>query len=446
MKQAWEDIRQGNAAKTMFEQRRLFVQACGLFIQADAISPLDHDANCIVSRLARQSLWNPDLSLRYARANATRYPESPRAQYELCMALTVAGHAAEARSALQVLSARPDGRKGDVAKEIAYASYDLATKNWDITISFLASEFQRDYAREAYRSKGYYECYCPSDTPYLKVTYTVSGGTCEEVDDGRGTRELHVRPDRENEAVDVKFSFLMQPYCYDLFKIGQGPYVLPENIKPYVGATTLCDPTTDLMQALASQVKGKTRAETIWNAVLWMDAHFHPAVGNEPQQKWFEQYYDSGANEPTCDSLIENGNGHCWEYSRLLPGILRACGIAARGRLCLNLWDDEPALGDWGAGWHIIPEYYETSVGGWVPLEGGRELWPGMVPPRLIPMMGEQPELSNERYGEAWSLTSVEKGWRQMWFGNVNATSADCRRVSHVLTRCSLADPYPWDG
>lgn len=445
VRRGWAAVTEGNNTTAGGDHRRLFRQAIDLFMRADAIRPLGEGEYSVITRQSRHVNMDSQAALRYAQKAYATYPESPLAAYELCMSRAAAGQHTEARTGIETLAALPRAVLGDVAGDVARAQYDLATTCWETGFSLLHTEFQREFPRQAFARDGYYEWYYMPDTAYQRTSCTVAGGQASERDDGFGNRVMRLVPEKRDEPVELSFTFTHQPFRYDIRAVAQGRYDLPEPLRPLLAATTLSDPTSRLAQAVGAQVKGATRADTVLGACEWMACNFAAAFGESPEQTWFDRYYGPEGHEPTTDELLQHPVGHCWENSRLLACILRACGIAARQRLVINLWDDEPGTSEWGLGWHLIPEYYEPSVPAWIPLEGGLEVWPGVVPPRYIPVFGEQPELSDYRETpDGWRLPSVEKAWRRMWFGNKGRQTADCKRVERKLAHCSLTDPYPW--
>ncbi len=448
-RQAWQKVIDGNNAPNGGEQRRIFRQARDLFLRADAAGRLGEDELAQVSALSRNFLWEPDLGERYARRSFGEHPNSVWAALECARAMYGAGHFAESRRLLRELVALPADSQGKWAKEIAEAAYRLATKTWEFAFDIKRAYLQRDYARKRLQTVGYHEFYCLHDTAYQRIAVAVDGAARhDETVDAGGNRLLRMWPDGDKE-IHLKLTIEMQPWRFDILRIGQGAYELPEAVRPYLGRTVLCDPTTDKAQAVARKCKAQTRGETVRNVLMWMAEYFLNA-GPGPATDRFEEHFGAGRYtgkpgvEWTTDGLLDYPVGHCWENSRLTACLLRACGIAARQRLVLLVAREGSDASGWFAGWHLIAEYYEPKHG-WIPLETAREVTPGMVLDAMIPMMGEVPDTTTEREtAEPWPLVSVDKAWRVMWCGNVGMTDANIAHVQRKLVRCALDAPYPW--
>jgi len=419
-------------------------------LRADAIQQLGEGELAVVSSVSRNFLWEPDASELYARRNYQAHPNSVWSALEYANALAGNGKFLEARRLVKVLDGLSGQEKGKWAPEIAQAKHRVGTKTWEFKFLLDRAKFPRSYSRERFDKNGYFEFSCLPDTPYQKTTFVVTGAAKnDEVKDTGGNRVLRIWPNGKA-PVFLSLTIKMQPWRFDFLKNARGGYVVPDDVKPYLGKTVLNDPTTARMQAVGKQLIGKNRGETIRNAVNWMDKNFLNVAGGTPENDQFDKRFGVGkclgkpGVEWNTDALLDYCVGHCWEHSRLLAGILRAAGIAARQRLVLLQEQDAKDPSGWMIGWHLIAEYYEPKVG-WVMLENGREFAPGTCPDAMIPMMAEIPDQTDEREKtEPWPLVSVDKGWRLVWFGNKSIDDPNLAHVERKLSRVSLDDAYPW--
>lgn len=385
-------------------------------VQAQSIGPLEkrHGWEEAVRRFAvanqhgrlsepEMRVWSAGLrllgrgweALDVARENNRRHP-GPASAQELCIALGAAGDYVAARALLRQLVKTP--RLGDVAPRVEDSKWELGIKRWEFTIRFHHEGFV-PYALQRFQKNGFYECYVPPDLIEQRSTYTVTGDAKhEEVRDSAGNRIVRLWPVGDA-PVTITIIVTQIPRGYDLAHHDWSTYDLPEEVRGYLGKTVRCDPTTETVQAAASQVKQPSRWATILAAKDYLETQLRYPKPEEADA--LRAYFDQHGND--ADSCLQRGMGWCWEQSHAICAILRACGIAARQR-CAYIGVDgaNPA-----PGMHLYLEWYEPGLG-WVPFEGFKQL--GSSIRGYIPVIAETTNAPGP-------VSSVEGAFYGMYWG-----------------------------
>ena len=174
----------------------------------------------------------------------------------------------------------------------------------------------------------------------------------QEATDIAGNKIVRIWPN-PGIAPTVKLTFEQLACFYRVSHTSLPISNLPEEVKPYLAKTNYIDPTAPVAQSLARSLRANNLYDTIRNIDIWCTKNISYGAPDS---------HDS-------DGVLMERKGYCWERSRALGALLRACGIPARHVHVLVLYYERSLLKPEVAS-HLMVEFYDPQ-NGWIPLEMG---------------------------------------------------------------------------
>ncbi len=306
----------------------------------------------------------------------------------------------------------------------------IAVKQYAISF-VLNDDYCRQSSRDLIGRLGYHPFSIYPDCSTQHVSYEVQGAErVEESSDGAGNRELKVFS-RPGAAPVLYLNVTLVPQAYDI-RLTEGDATgVPAEVRRYMRSRPLIDPTGSRAVAVAAEVQGGSRYETLKRLNQWWTGFRYAEPGGEDSE-----------------SIIAYRSGNCRHWSRAAAAILGAAGIPARQiqTFCLQEAEFGNPFSKLSLGGHWLMEFFDP-VHGWIQWGVKAPPAPGSVirqperrmtetPVDLIRMEAEDPDYA----GPLGNLPVHEDAWFYGWKDDTT-DPPDLRNTSVELVGLTLTEP-----
>lgn len=421
-----------------------------LLVQAADLGPLDQARLRVLSWMRRSFLGRPEDSLPVAKLCYREHPGydsvielcesyADNADYAAARGLLASELGIETGTSPAACLASVLDRLDDVERGQGHDTGALrgtlervAVKHYELTFTLSPCLLRPERTQEALRD-GYMRFSLYPDCRNQRLTYeVVDAERVEEVTDRAGNRRLSVwlKPDVSPRLVA---HLTLVPEGFDVRRTEAQAGTPPDALLPYLDPTPLIDPEGPTATALAAQLRGVDRLETLRNI-----------------DKWFRGFHYAGASVDGSEAALRERRATCWNCSRAVAAILRAMGIPARQIYTLQINGTmlhlplNPSLGG-----HFLCEFYDP-VYGWIAFSpsyesNGRPQMRPLTEARedCIKLVAEDPDETDPIGGCALQYARMWYGWKHTSTTQEGDVPGDLINTDLRLIGLSFDEPPP---
>lgn len=331
-------------------------KAMKAFQSVEAIAPPAADDYVKMAHILRAS-EQPDAGVTLIQRGFRQYPSVATA-IELVACQREAGQINDARKTLRMVLRQEI--TPDQLKAVSYESWTLSSKKW--RFDFKLTPDPINLPKGKIQDRGYYEFYTRPDYAFQQVQVTVvDAARSESATDSAGNKILRLWPKSWDEPVKVSMTVTQEPIAFHLAKEAVPPESMPKEVRAYLGQSPEIDPSGPTAVRLAAKLKGSNRAETVENVRRWAMAAI----------KYDDTVKPGEVNRRDSETVLIRRRGYCFEISKAVTAILRACQIPARRVMMLNLFpahDTDLEFSGALTGGHAEAEFWDPKCG-WIPIQ-----------------------------------------------------------------------------